>query len=118
MPTGGSGGGKRDSGGIVRRDPRVLVLVAAQQLTLARKVGEEERHEGRAEEDGDDSRQVGPLVTLQEGRLRPGDDLVPNRSRIAGARSVALENDLVSAASVLLETLLPEEATSAPAAEA
>ena len=45
-------------------------MIAREQLPLALGVREAERHDGRAEEDGDDPGQVRPLISLQEGRLR------------------------------------------------
>ena len=70
--------GDREPSGLVSSGAGVLALVAREQLPLTLGTREEDRDEGRAEEDGHDPGRVRPLVTLEEGGLRPVDDLLLN----------------------------------------
>src|ERR671924_1761199 len=54
----------------------VLRVVLGEQLLLPLLLREEEEDQRGAEQDRDDPCDVGPLISLQEGRLRGRDDLV------------------------------------------
>jgi len=54
----------------------VFFLVLDEKPLLVLFLREREEHQGRAQQDSDDAREVGPLVALEERRLRGGDDLV------------------------------------------
>jgi hypothetical protein len=79
---------------------------------------EHEEDERRAEQDGDDAREVGPLVALQEARLRAAMIWSWTDGGYREAVSAALENDFVSSACVLLVTSFPEDEISVPAVAA
>src|SRR5215218_6642985 len=61
----------------------VLRVVANQQLFLLVSLRELQEDERGAEQDRDDADQIGPLVSLQEGGLRGGDDVVLDRRGVA-----------------------------------
>src|SRR3954447_10664528 len=53
----------------------IFGAVSLEQTPLFVVLGEEEEHERRAERDRREARSVGPLVSMEEGCLRGGDDL-------------------------------------------
>src|SRR5215217_1068163 len=59
-----------------RGDRDVLRVVLGEQLLLPILLREEEEDQRGAEQDRDDPGDVGPLVPLEEGRLRGGHDLI------------------------------------------
>ena len=61
----------------------VLALVPREQPALFVTLREHEEDERRSQQHGHDAGCIGPLVPLEERRLRPGDDLVLDRRRIA-----------------------------------
>src|SRR5688500_8963721 len=86
-----SAGGRREN----RGGRGVGRVVVGEELPLACPPRESEVDEDRAREDGDDAGCVGPLVSLEERRLRGGDDLARVRGvlrcEVGGARVGELE---------------------------
>src|SRR4029453_9503710 len=64
----------------------VLRTVSLQQPSLLVALREQEEDERGTEQDGDDAGQVGPLVAVQEGRLRCGDEGGLNIGRVTRGR--------------------------------
>src|SRR4051794_29762313 len=54
----------------------VLGVIPVEQLDLAVALREHEEHDRRAEDDRDQSGEVGPIGAVEERRLRGGDDLL------------------------------------------
>src|SRR3954453_3710588 len=69
----------------------IFGAVLLEQAPLFVVLGEEEEHERRAKRDRGDARGVGPLVSLEEGSLRGGDDLLAVARVLLGEVSGARE---------------------------